>query len=152
MRPHRTEGRGQAWGQLVAHHEQIEKWLKTEQLTVVKVHELLGRRGLEVPERTLHRYALEVCDVGRGRRGTTVRVSDGKPGDELQLDFGRLGLLPDSGSGRNRVCQALIFTPVVSRYTFVWLSFRQTTEDVIAGCEAAWEFYDGVFGTLVPTT
>lgn len=46
-----------------------------------------------VPERTLHRYALEVCDVGRGRRGTTVRIADGEPGDELQVDFGKLGLV-----------------------------------------------------------
>ncbi len=150
VRPHRRDGRGQAWALLVAQHEQIEKWLKTEQLTVVKVGELLARRGIVVPERTLHRYALEVCDVGRGRRGTTVRVNDGKPGDELQLDFGRLGLIRDPDSGRQRVCQGLIFTPVVSRYTFVWCSFRQTVEDVIAGCEAAWAFYDGVFATLIP--
>ena len=150
VRPHRADGRGRAWGLLVAQHEQIETWLRTEQLTVVKVHELLARRGIVVPERTLHRYALEVCDVGRGRRGTTVRVADGRPGDELQLDFGRLGLLPDPDSGRQRVCQALIFTPVVSRYSFVWCSFGQRIEDVIAGCEAAWEFYDGVFGTLIP--
>jgi transposase len=150
VRPHRTDGRGPAWQVLVGQHAQIETWLKTEQLTVVKVHELLARRGIVVPQRTLHRYALEVCDVGRGRRGVTVRVNDGKPGDELQLDFGRLGLIPDPDSGRQRVCQALIFTPVVSRYTFVWMSFRQGIEDVIAGCEAAWAFYDGVFGTLIP--
>ena len=148
VRPHRTDGRGAAWQQLVAEHAQIEAWLKTDGLTVVKVGELLTRRGIEVPERTLHRYALEVCDVGRGRRGVTVRVNDGKPGDELQLDFGRLGLIPDAG--RSRVCQALVFTPVVSRYTFVWLSFRQTVADVIAGCEAAWAFYGGVFATLIP--
>ena len=150
VRPHRTDGRGEAWRQLVAQHQLIETWLKTDGLTVVKVGELLGRRGIVVPERTLHRYALEVCDVGRGRRGVTVRVNDGKPGDECQLDFGRLGLIPDPDSGRSRVCQALIFTPVVSRYTFVWLSFRQTVADVIAGCEAAWDFYGGVFATLVP--
>lgn len=150
VRPHRRDGRGAPWQQLVEQHAQIVTWLKKEQLTVVKVHELLGRRGVVVPERTLHRYALEVCDVGRGRRGTTVRVDDGKPGDELQLDFGRLGLIPDPGSGRQRVCQALVFTPVVSRYTFVWLTFRQTVEDVIVGCEAAWAFYGGVFGTLIP--
>jgi len=150
VRPHRADGRGQPWQLLVAQHEQIEKWLKTDKLTVVKAHELLARRGIVVPERTLHRYALEVCDVGRGRRGTTVRVNDGKPGDELQVDFGRLGLVPDPGSGRQRVCQGLVFTPVVSRYTFVWCSFRQTVQDVIDGCEAAWEFYDGVFGTLIP--
>jgi hypothetical protein len=33
---------------------------------------------------------------------------------------------------------------------FVWLSFTQTLADVIAGCEAAWRFYGGVFKVLVP--
>ncbi len=92
VRPHRTDGRGRAWQQLVGQHEQLERWLKTEGLTVVKVGELLVRRGIVVPERTLHRYALEVCDVGPGRRGDTVRVNDGKPGDELQLEDGEAGL------------------------------------------------------------
>jgi len=82
-----------------------------------------------VPERTLHRYVLEVCDVGRGRPGTTVRVNDGEPGDECQIDFGKLGLVPEPAVGRCRVYHALIFTPVVSRYSFVWLTFRQTTDD-----------------------
>lgn len=148
VRPHRVDGRGEAWRLLVANHQAIEDWLKVEKLTVRKTHELLGRRGVIVSERTLHRYALEVCDVGRGRRGTTVRVNDGEPGDELQIDFGKLGLVDDDG--RRRVCWALIFTPVVSRYTFVWLSFRQTIDDVIAGCEAAWAFYGGVFATVIP--
>lgn len=148
VRPHRADGRGEAWRLLVANHDRIVEWLKTDKLTVRKTHELLGRRGIVVPERTMHRYALEVCDVGRGRRGTTVRVDDGEPGDELQIDFGKLGFVVDDG--RRRVCQALIFTPVVSRYTFVWLSFRQTIDDVIAGCEAAWAFYGGVFATVIP--
>jgi Mu transposase, C-terminal domain len=150
VRPHRVDGRGEAWRLLVANHKLVEDWLKKDELTVVKVHDLLCRRGILVPQRTLHRYALEVCDVGRGRRGTTVRVDDGKPGDELQIDFGKLGLVPDPPTGRCRVCHALIFTPVVSRYSFVWLSFRQTIDDVVAGCEAAWAFFDGVFATVIP--
>jgi transposase len=150
VRPHRADGRGEVWRLLVANHELIFAWLKKDGLTVVKVHDLLGRRGIVVPQRTLHRYALEVCDVGRGRRGTTVRVNDGEPGDELQVDFGRLGLVPDPTVGRSRVCHALIFTPVVSRYSFVWLSFRQAIDDVIAGCEAAWVFFGGVFLTVIP--
>ena len=56
-----------------------------------------------------------MCDVGRG---VTVRVNDSEPGDELQVDFGRMGLIADLVSGRRRVCQALVFTPVVSSY---WL-------------------------------
>jgi hypothetical protein len=150
VRPHRSDGHGEAWGLLVAHHEFIVEWLKKDELTARKVHDLLGRRGIVVAERTLHRYALEVCDVGRGRRGTTVRVADGDPGDECQIDFGRLGLVADRVVGRCRVCHALIFTPVVSRYSFVWLTFRQTIDDVIAGCEAAWQFFGGVFATVIP--
>jgi transposase len=150
VRPHRADGRGEAWRLLVANHELIVGWLKRDGLTVRKAHELLRRRGIVVAERTLHRYALEVCDVGRGRRGSTVRVADGEPGDELQIDFGRLGLIPDPAVGRHRVCHALIFTPVVSRYSFVWLSFRQRIDDVIAGCEAAWTFFGGVFATVIP--
>jgi hypothetical protein len=150
VRPHRADGHGEAWRLLVGNHDLIVGWLKTEGLTVVKAHELLARRGVVVPERTLHRYALEVCDVGRGRRGTTVRVADGEPGDELQVDFGKMGRLGDPETGRRRDCWALIFTPVVSRYSFVWLSFGQTTADVIAGFEAAWAFYEGVFATVIP--
>jgi transposase len=150
VRPHRGDGHGEAWRLLVANHELIHDWLKKDELTVVKVHDLLVRRGIVVPARTLHRYALEVCDVGRGRRGTTVRVNDGEPGDELQVDFGKMGRMFDPDMGRQRDCHALIVTPVVSRYSFVWLSFRQTLEDVIAGFEAAWVFFDGVFATVIP--
>ena len=32
----------------------------------------------------------------------------------------------------------------------MWLTFRQTTEAVIAGCEAAWAFFGGVFRTVIP--
>lgn len=32
----------------------------------------------------------------------------------------------------------MIFTAVFSRRMFVWLTHSETTEVVIAGCEAAW--------------
>src|SRR5690606_5393910 len=98
---------------LDAHRDQLVKWLDKEGLTVVKVHELLGRRGVVVPERTLHRYALEELGVGRSVRGSTVRVADGEPGDEVQVDFGKLGRITDAGTGRLRDLWALVFTPVV---------------------------------------
>jgi hypothetical protein len=150
VRPHRRAGRGAAWGLLAADHDQLKVWLVDDGLTVVKAGELLARRGTVVSERTLHRYALEVLGVGRSARGTTVRVADGEPGAELQIDFGKMGLIDDPGSGRRRVVQALIFTACFSRHCFVWLSFTQTTEAVIAGCEAAWAFFGGVFRVVVP--
>ncbi len=150
VRPQRRDGHGAAWSTLRANHDLLKGWLVDDGLTVVKAHELLGRRGIEVPARTLHRYALEVLGVGRSARSTTVRVADGEAGQELQMDFGKMGLIPDPASGKRRVVHALIFTAVFSRHTFVWLSFRQTTEVVIAGCEAAWAFFGGVFKVLIP--
>jgi transposase len=148
VRPHRCDGRGEGWRLLAAHHDEI-KVCVDDDLTGVKIHELLERRGVVVPLRTVQRYVLEVCGRSRGR-GPTVRVADGEPGDELQVDFGRMGFIVDVETGRRRVVQALIFTACYSRHCFVWLTFRQTTQDVIDGCEAAWAFFGGIFATVIP--
>ncbi|MGI8751042.1 MAG: IS21 family transposase [Acidimicrobiales bacterium] len=150
VRPHRADGHGEAWGLVVADHDRLKGWLVDDGLTVVKTCELLARHGIVVPERTVHRYALEVLGVGRSARGITVRVADGEPGSEVQVDFGKMGVIFDPDSGRNRVVQALIFTACYSRHCFVWLTFTQTTEAVIAGFEAAWAFFGGVFAVAIP--
>jgi transposase len=100
------------------------------------------------PYRTLHRFAVERCGCGRTR--ATVRVADGEAGMECQIDFGRLGMMHDPVTGRRRAVHGLIFTAVFSLHMFVWLSFTQTLADVIAGCEAAWGYYGGIFRVLVP--
>jgi transposase len=146
VRPHRVDGHGEGWRLLVTRHDDVAGWV-SDDLTGVKIHELLERRGVVVPLRTVQRYVLEVCGRGRGR-GSTVRIADGEPGDELQVDFGRMGFLVDGG--RRRVVQALIFTACFSRHCFVWLTFRQTTEAVIEGFEEAWSFFGGVFATVIP--
>jgi transposase len=115
---------------------------------VVKIGVLLARSGTEVPYRTLHRFCVERC--GLRRADVTVRVLDGEPGCECQVDFGYLGMLADPGSGRRRKVHALIFTAVYSRHMFVWLTFSQNLTALIAGCDAAWEFFGGVFRVLVP--
>ncbi|GFG95596.1 hypothetical protein [Mycobacterium timonense] len=81
--------------------EQVQAWLKQD-LTLTKVHTLLGRRGVVVSYRTLHRYA--TTELGFGQRRATVPVADCEPGSELQVDFGRLGLLTDIEDGRRRWC------------------------------------------------
>ncbi len=148
VRPHRADGHGESWALLAAHHARFKELLEAG-LTVVRAGELLAREGVVVPERTLHRYALEVLGHGRGRK-PTVRVADCEPGSECQVDFGKMGLLDDLQAGRRRVVHALIFTAVYSRHCFVWLSFRQDLAAVIAGCEAAWAFFGGVFKVLIP--
>ena len=147
-RPVRPDGHGEGWAALADRRERLVGWLDSD-VPVVKIGELLGREGVVVPERTLHRFVAD--ELGRGRgQGVTVRVNDGEPGVELQVDFAKLGLVPDEQSGRQRVVHALIFTAVFSRHMFVWLTHTQTTGDVIAGCEAAWRFFGGVFKVLIP--
>lgn len=152
VRPARPNGHGAGWEALEAHHEQIKAWLAgdgkdAKPLSVVKVHELLARRGCAVPYRTVHRFATERC--GYRAKDTTVRVVDGEPGVELQVDFGHLGYLVGE-DGRRRKVHALIFTACYSRHLFVWLTYSQTLLAVIAGCEAAWAFFGGVFKVLIP--
>jgi hypothetical protein len=137
VRPHRADGHGQAGALLEAHHQELGALLD-QGLKVAKAGELLARRGVVVPERTPHRYALEVLEHSQaGRRGVTVRVADGEPGAECQVDFGRMSLLADPSAGHRRVVHALIFTAVYSRHCYVHLSFRQDLPAVIAGREAA---------------
>lgn len=147
VRPDRPSGHGAAWEACAANHDRIKDWL-TGGLKLTKVHDLLARRGVVVPYRTLHRYAEQRLEFGR--QPVTVRVADGEPGEELQVDFGKMGMLFDPAAGRRRTVWALIFTAVVSRHTFVWLSFRQTIDDVIDGFEAAWVFYGGIFKVVIP--
>ena len=144
VRPVRPDGHGQGWAELEARREQITKWVESD-VPVVKIGILLARQGVVVAERTLHRFAAERC----GGKKVTTPVDDGPPGGELQVDFGYLGLIP-AGEGRRRKLQALVFTACFSRYMFVYLTFSMTLEEVIAGCEDAWEFFSGVFRVLVP--
>ena len=152
VRPVRPHGHGAAWDQLLGFERQITDWVAGNEgrrpLTVTKIHTLLARQGCVVPYRTVHRFASERC--GFGRKATTVRVADGDPGIECQIDFGYLGMLTDAADGRRRKVYALIFTAVYSRHMFVWLSYSQTLAAVIAGCQAAWEFFGGVFAVLIP--
>jgi len=146
VRPARPAGHGAGWESLVPHEAEIKAWLD-KGLKLVKIQDLLARKGVVVAYRTLNRFATQHCGFGQAK--TTVRVDDGEPGSELQVDFGRMGLVPDPSGGR-RLVHALIFTACYSRHCFVWLSHRQTTAAVIEGFEAAWKFFGGVFAVVIP--
>ena len=142
----RPDRHGGSWAVAVGQHDRLGLWA-SQGVAVVKMCELLGRDGVSVPERTLHRYVAKHFTL---MPRTTVPVVDGVPGRELQIDFGELGLMADPVSGRRRKVWALVFTAVYSRHCFVYLSFKQTTDVVISGCEAAWAFFGGVFGVVIP--
>lgn len=137
------------WKAISAHRAQIEKWLEGGRpLKLSKVHVLLKRLGVPGSYATLRRYAM--AELGWHEPESTVRLNDAPPGQEAQVDFGQMGRLLDEQTGKMRVLYALIITLSFSRYMFVWPLFRQTTEAVIEGLEAAWKFFGGVAKTIVP--
>jgi transposase len=149
VRPARHPNHGQAWGHLEAHREFVKERLKLG-LTLTKIASQLYRHtGVVVPYRTFHRFC--ATELGyRPGRAATVRVDDPEPGCELQVDFGRMGLVLDPVTGRRRLAHALIFTAAYSRHLFVWLTFSQALESLINGFEAAWSFFGGVFKVVLP--
>jgi transposase len=119
-----------------------------QHLKLSKVQRLLARRGVAVPYPTLHRFA--VAELDFGRTATTVPVADCEPGEEVQLDTGWMTLLEPDLFGKRRRFRAWIFTAVRSRHRFAHVCFEETTRTAIAACEAAWEFFGGVFRVLIP--
>ena len=130
-----------------AHRKLVEGWLE-DGCKGPKVVKLLARHtGVVVPLRTLQRFVLEELDGNR--RGDTVRIADGEPGQILEVDFMELGVFEARGTGQRRKMHALLCTSNYSRHQFVWPCLSQTQDDVIAGLEAAWRFFGGVFAVVV---
>ncbi len=146
---HAVPGRthGESWAACEGQREFIAAALK-QQVRLSKVRRLLERRGVRVPYPTLHRFA--VAELGFGRTAATIPVDDCGPGEELQVDTGWMTLLEPDEHGKRRRMRAWIFTPVLSRYRFVYPCLTESTATAIEACEAAWAFYGGVFRTLMP--
>jgi transposase len=141
------------WNEVAQQHDRITKWLEgadgVRPLRLTKVHTLLVRdHGLQASYDTLRRYAREVLRW-RQEKGT-VRLDDPAPGQEAQADFGRMGIIPDPATGRQRVLWALIITLCFSRYQFVWPTFAQTTAAICDGLDRAWQFFQGMIRVLIP--
>jgi hypothetical protein len=99
VRPARPAGHGASWEALAPREAEITAWVKAG-LTLVKIGELLERSGTVVRYRTLARFAASECGYSSSRQQVTVPVADGKPGEEVQLDFGYLRMISDGESTR----------------------------------------------------
>jgi transposase len=142
-RPH-----GEDWTRCSEQREAIRHWL-AQGLRLTKIRKLLVRQGVSIGYSTLYRFAVEQLEFGQ--TATTIPVIEGEPGQELQVDTGWVGwlTLPLSPQKR-RHFRAWIFTAVFSRYRFVYPTFEETTARAIEACEAAWEFFGGIFRVLIP--
>src|SRR5258708_23426462 len=138
---------------VAVNRERIERWLagkaERRQRRLRKIHRLLLRDfGLRASYHTLWRFATQ--QLGWHKKTETVRVDDPPPGQEVQVDFGEMGHLLDTETGKLRKLWVLIVTLCFSRYQFVWPTFRQTTEAVCEGLDRAWWFFGAITTSMIP--
>lgn len=131
---------------LTPHAPRIREWLKADDfyskgLQLTKVHQLLARDGVKVSYSALYRYAVK--HMGFAEKAITVRMGDVSPGSVAEVDFGRLGMVPDPDTGKQLVVHALVVTLVYSRHQYVHVCHTQKLSDLIAGLDDAWEFFGG---------
>ena len=138
--------RGDGWATCEARRSFIEKHID-HGVRLTKVRKLLGREGVNVSYQTLRRFALE--QLGFGHSPPSVPVADGEPGAEVQVDTGWMTMLEPDLLGRRRRFRAWIFTAGLSRHRFVYPVLHETTVTAIEACEAAWEFFGGIFKVIV---
>jgi transposase len=155
LRPVPDGGRlGEVERLLLPHRARITAWLARDEISgkrglrLTKVHQLLAREGIDVAYSSLHRFAVRYCSFSDSRR-FAVRIAESDPGEVAEVDFGRLGLIWDRETERNRVAHALIVTLVHSRHQYVHVTYSQKLQDLIGGIEDAWAFFGGATRRLV---
>src|SRR5713101_4591523 len=146
VRPVAGRPHGESWARCEEHRRFLEGHL-SHGVRLSKIRKLLLRRGAEISYPTLRRFAM--AELGFGRGAPTIPLADCGPGEEVQLDTGWMTLLLPDLRGKRRRFRAWIFTSVLSRHRFVYVCFEETTRTAIAACEAAWEFFGGIFRVLV---
>jgi transposase len=117
-------------------------------LRLTKVHQLLIRQGVKVPYSSLHRFAIKHCGFGDDR-SMTYRMAESAPGEVAEVDFGRLGLVPDPHTGRRRLLWALVVVLIFSRHQYVHPTYTQKLKDILNGLEDTWFFFGGVVRRLI---
>jgi len=110
--------------------EQIQQWLEQDKLKLTRIRELLAGHQCLVPYMSLRRFVIRKGWFGKSSR-TTVRMTDTKPGEVAEADFGRLGLIRDPETGRQRQVWGMVTVMGYSRHEFLWPLFGQQLADVI---------------------
>ena len=92
--------------QLTPWADQIYQWIAKDRLQLTRIHELLIAGGCELSYQSLRRFVLK--RNWRRVSKTTVRMSDTRPGEVAEADFGRLEMITDPITGRRQVVWGMV--------------------------------------------
>ena len=107
------------------------------------------KHGLTASESSLRRYVAVAlaCEAKADR--VTVLKDDPPPGEEGQVDYGRLGMWFDPEAGRRRALWAFVIVLSASRHLFVRPTLVMDQTEWVAAHVAAAAFFGGMPERLV---
>jgi transposase len=142
--------RNASWPAIAVHRDYILEQLG-QGVTQATIHQrLVDELHVDTSYSSLRRWVAGNLpeEVRRGRvRGLRTPVA---PGDEAQIDYGRLGSWIAPVGGRRVTIWAFVMVLSCSRYMFVRPLIRMDQQAWTAATVAALEFFGGVPARLVP--
>lgn len=128
------------------YRKQVEEWRKQGvEMTAIwqRLQENYGFKGAYgAIRRFVHRIEPKQMEV-------VVRVHS-EPGEDLQVDFGYVGMLFDPISGRLRRAYVFVATLCYSRHQYAELVFDQKVSTWIGLHKRTFEFFNGVPKRVIP--
>jgi len=139
------------WPAIEAHRDYITAQLAAG-VTLSTIHQrLVDEQGLEASVASVRRWVGgNLPEEVRRAQVRVLRPGPVEPGSEAQIDYGRLGVWTDSGTGRRHTVQAFVMVLACSRYMFVRPVLRMDQEAWTRCHVEAFAFFGGVPARLVP--
>ena len=145
-----TALRQTTWPQIAVHHEYIVAQLKLR-VTQATIHQRLrDERGLHASVASLKRYVAANLSEEIRRDRVVVLRDEVDPGAEAQIDYGKLGMWTDPGTGLRRTVWAFAMVLACSRYMFVRPVLNMDQAAWTAAHVAGFAFFGGVPARIVP--
>ena len=146
-----TRLRQVTWPAIEPHHEYITEQLKAG-VTVTTVHQRLrDEHGVAVSIASFRRYvSANVPEETRRSQVKVLRPYPAEPGEEAQIDYGRLGRWLDPRAGKMVTVWAFVMVLACSRHMFVRPVIRLDQQSWSECHVHAFGFFGGVPARLVP--
>jgi transposase len=146
-----TRLRQVTWPAIEPHHEFIREQLQAG-VTVTTIHQRLrDERGVAVSIASFRRYvAANVPEETRRSQVKVLRPWPAEPGQEAQVDYGRLGRWLDPATGKPVTIWAFVMVLACSRHMFVRPVIRLDQQAWSEAHVKAFAFFGGVPARLVP--
>ena len=139
-----------SWPGIEPHRDYIAAQLKAE-VTVATIHQRLrDEHDLDASVASVRRWVRANLPEQARRARVTVLGDAPPPGEQAQIDYGRLGMWLDPGTGRRRAVWAFVMVLACSRHLFLRPTLTMDQAEWTAAHVEAFAFFGGVTARLVP--